>query len=141
MHVGACWWLQEGSLVLKCFQLLADALNQILTLEQVLVPNFHKHIEAVLKAMSSSKVAHLFGPLCTSEIAPGRMHIKHEIFEHCVALSNSSFIASHVETVAETACIFLDVVHGCMHTKHAITWLNQPCHSQLPCIAGSGSSL
>ncbi|KAL3160164.1 hypothetical protein ABBQ32_010930 [Trebouxia sp. C0010 RCD-2024] len=46
---------KEGSLVLKCFQLLADALNQILTLEQVLVPNFHKQIEAMLKSMSESK--------------------------------------------------------------------------------------
>lgn len=51
--------IQEGSLVLKCFQLLADALNQILTLEQVLVPNFHKQIEAMLKSMSESKVVPL----------------------------------------------------------------------------------
>lgn len=51
--------MQEGSLVLKCFQLLADALNQILTLEQVLVPNFHKQIEAMLKSMSESKVCSL----------------------------------------------------------------------------------
>lgn len=43
-------------MVLKCFQLLADALNQIQTLEQVLVPNFHKQIEAMLKSMSESKV-------------------------------------------------------------------------------------
>jgi len=48
--------LQEGILVLKCFQLLADALDKILTLEQVLVPNFHKQIEAMLKSMSDSKV-------------------------------------------------------------------------------------
>lgn len=48
--------VQEGSLVLKCFQLLADALNQIQTLEQVLVPNFHKQIEAMLKSMAESKV-------------------------------------------------------------------------------------
>ena len=48
--------LQEGILVLKCFQLLADALNQIVTLEQLLVPNFQKQIEAMLKCMSESKV-------------------------------------------------------------------------------------
>lgn len=48
--------LQEGVLVLKCFQLLADALDKTLTLEQVLVPNFHKQIEAMLKCMSESKV-------------------------------------------------------------------------------------
>ncbi|KAL0020642.1 hypothetical protein WJX79_010395 [Trebouxia sp. C0005] len=46
---------KEGILVLKCFQLLADALDKILTLEQVLVPNFHKQIEAMLKSMSDSK--------------------------------------------------------------------------------------
>ena len=51
-----CWFLQEGVLVLKCFQLLADALDKTLTLEQVLVPNFHKQIEAMLKCMSESKV-------------------------------------------------------------------------------------
>ena len=45
--------------MLKCFQLLADALNQILTLEQVLVPNFPKQTEAMLKCMSGSKVSHL----------------------------------------------------------------------------------
>ncbi len=50
--------MQEGILVLKCFQLLADALDKILTLEQVLVPNFHKQIEAMLKSMSDSKVSH-----------------------------------------------------------------------------------
>lgn len=42
--------------MLKCFQLLADALDKTLTLEQVLVPNFHKQIEAMLKCMSESKV-------------------------------------------------------------------------------------
>ncbi|KAL0051806.1 hypothetical protein WJX82_002492 [Trebouxia sp. C0006] len=46
---------QEGILVLKCIQLLADALDKILTLEQVLVSNFHKQIEAMLKSMSDSK--------------------------------------------------------------------------------------
>ena len=46
--------------MLKCFQLLADALDKILTLEQVLVPNFHKQIEAMLKSMSDSKVSHPF---------------------------------------------------------------------------------
>lgn len=55
-HHSVVMLTQEGSLVLKCFQLLADALNQILTLEQVLVPNFHKQIEAMLKSMSESKV-------------------------------------------------------------------------------------
>ena len=42
--------------MLKCFQLLADVLNQIQTLEQVLVSGFHKQMEAMLKAMAESKV-------------------------------------------------------------------------------------
>lgn len=56
-YVKCCYTVvQEGSLVLKCFQLLADALNQIQSLEQVLVPNFHTQIEAMLKSMAESKV-------------------------------------------------------------------------------------
>ena len=58
--------------MLKCFQLLSDALNQIMTLEQVLVPTFHKQIEAMLKSMSEAKVPlpgvalclFFFGPWC-----------------------------------------------------------------------------
>ena len=57
--------MQEGALVLKCFQLLADALNQNQTLEQVLVPSFHRQIEAMLKSMSDSKVT----SLATSSLA------------------------------------------------------------------------
>ena len=57
--------------MLKCFQLLADALDKILTLEQVLVPNFHKQIEAMLKSMSDSKVSHLSSlPSFTTSIRP-----------------------------------------------------------------------
>lgn len=43
--------------MLKCFQLLADALNQILTLEQALVPSFPKQLEAMLKCMTGAKVS------------------------------------------------------------------------------------
>lgn len=43
--------------MLKCFQLLADVLNQIQTLEQVLVSGFHKQMEAMLKAMADSQVS------------------------------------------------------------------------------------
>lgn len=48
--------LQEGILVLRCFQLLADVLNQVQNLEQVLVSSFPKQIEVMLKAMAESKV-------------------------------------------------------------------------------------
>ena len=44
-------------MVLKCFQLLADALNQNLALEQVLVPNFQKQLEAMLECMSEAQVS------------------------------------------------------------------------------------
>ena len=58
-------------MVLKCIQLLADALDKILTLEQVLVSNFHKQIEAMLKSMSDSKVSHLSSlPYSTTSMRP-----------------------------------------------------------------------
>lgn len=57
-------------MVLKCIQLLADALDKILTLEQVLVSNFHKQIEAMLKSMSDSKVSHLSSLPYTTSMRP-----------------------------------------------------------------------
>ena len=76
--------MQEGSLVLKCFQLLADALNQNQTLEQVLVPSFHRQIEAMLKSMSESKVI----PLLAHSLARSLTHASTQPCMHYISLAD-----------------------------------------------------
>ncbi len=88
--------MQEGILVLKCFQLLADALDKILTLEQVLGPNFHKQIEAMLKSMSDSKVSHPFSlPYSTAVMTHAPSHV-------CVRQFNMPVTPS-LQALTETA--------------------------------------